>query len=352
MKSFKSITRKAEDTFDQAKIKVKDALNLFDPVIIYPYAGYGNGNKAQIHGRILEKERMIHEDQELEDTFWNNLRKIWKRYESDEIPGVELEGDIMGIKAKTTSDEEGYFNLVFDGINENNAIHDGWLEVTLRITHMPFDVEYQESTTASILNCSQQNDFGIISDVDDTIIESKAMNIFKKMQIMLTENAKTRVAFEGVDELYRKLMDNGRNPLFFVSGSSFNLYDMLVNFCEFHNIPKAPFFLRNLGLEPKQWIKQDTSVYKKQHIEHILEFYDQLSFIFIGDSGQQDPEIYMDIHKKHPGRVKAIYIRHLESPKRKQQLEEMSSQVDIPFLIMENTDDALEHVIKMGWTRT
>ncbi|MFW6257514.1 MAG: App1 family protein [Prolixibacteraceae bacterium] len=348
MTTLKKITHNAEKSFDKAKLKVKNKLHLFDPVIIYPYRGYANGYKAQIHGRILEKERMIHEEQVAEDTLWNNVRKIWKRYESDEIPGVALEGEFFGIKSKTRSDEEGYFTLVFEGL-EKEELADGWHKAKIRITDMPFDVEYEETAIGEILNSSQQNEFGIISDVDDTIIKSHAMNLIKKLRILITKNVKNRVAFEGVDELYRKLIAKGKNPLFFISGSSYNLYDMLVKFCELQDIPDAPFVLRDLGLDARQWIKMGTMKYKKQHIHHLLEFYDQLPFIFIGDSGQKDPEIYLDIYQNHPERVKAIYIRHVHTDKRKKELEDMIKSTDVPFLVMSHSRDAVQHAAENNW---
>ena len=344
----RKIAHKAEETFDNVKLKVKNELNLFDPVIIFPYRGYGNDLKAQIHGRILEKERMIHDDQDLDDTFWNNLRKVWKRYESDEIPQVGIGGEFKGVKATTTSDGEGYFTLVFKEL-EQLGLTDGWHDVALKITDMPFDLEYEESTSGEILISNQENEFGIISDVDDTIIRSEAMSLVKKLRIMLTKDAKDRVAFEGVDELYRKLIAKGKNPLFFISGSSYNLYDMLTKFCEFKNIPLAPFILRDLGLDARQWLKMGTMKYKKQHIEHLLEFFDKIPFIFIGDSGQKDPEIYLDIYNRFPDRVKAIYIRHVHTDKRKKELEDFAKSTKVPFLIMENSGDALKHATEMGW---
>lgn len=350
MTSLKKLANKAENTFDRAKLKVKDELNLFDPVIIYPYRGYSNGTKARIHGRILEKERMIHEEEVAEDTLWNNIRKVWKRYESDEIPRVALEGEFEGIKVTTESDEEGYFTFVFEGLKEHE-ISNGWHKAKIRITHMPYDLNYEECAVADILHTDQQNEFGIISDVDDTIIKSRAMNLIKKLRILITQNAKNRVAFEGVEEFYRQLTAGGKNPLFFISGSSYNLYDMLLKFCEYKEIPDAPFILRDLGLDARQWVKMGTMKYKKQHIEHLLEFFDKLSFIFIGDSGQKDPEIYLDIYERFPERVKAIYIRHVYTDKRKQELEEIKQSTDVPFLVMEHSREALKHAAGKGWIK-
>lgn len=348
MTAIRKIAHKAEKVFDSTKLKVKDKFRLFDPVIIYPYRGYANGEKARIHGRILEKERMIHEDRQVEDTLWNNIRKVWKRYESDEIPGVGLEGEFKGIKAKTTSDEEGYFTLIFEGLNKTE-IADGWHDAKIWITNMPFNLKYEESAPAKILNSSQNNEFGIISDVDDTIIQSYAMNLIKKLRTLVTQNARNRVAFEGVEELYRRLTAKNKNPLFFISGSSYNLYDLLVKFCEYQDIPDAPFILRDLGLDARQWLKMGTIKYKKQHIHHLLEFYDQLPFVFIGDSGQKDAEIYLDIYNEFPDRVKAIYIRHVHTKKRKKELDKMIENTDVPFLVMNHSSEALQHAAENGW---
>jgi phosphatidate phosphatase APP1 len=348
MYSVRKLAHKIKVFFTQKKLKLKDSFNLFDPVIIYPYRGYGNGQSAWIHGRILEKEEIIHGDEEQKNSLLKNIRKIWKRYASDEIPGVELEGEFMGIKTKTTSDEDGYFSIVFNGLDKK-YLSDGWHQAILKISHMPYSLKYDNTARASVLICNQQKCFGIISDVDDTIIKSRAMNTFKKMKIMLTKNAENREAFDGVPALFEKLTANGKNPLFFVSGSSYNLYDMLVEFCEHQKIPKAPFLLRNLGLTPEQWIKQDTRDYKKDHIVHLLNVFDQMSFILIGDSGQKDPEIYADICKNYPDQIKAIYIRHVHTNKRRQQLERMTEQMNVPFLVVTDSKSALEHAANQKW---
>lgn len=39
-------------------------------------------------------------------------------------------------------------------------------------------------------------------------------------------------------------------------------------------------------------------------------------FILIGDSGQNDPEIYLQVIRDFPGRVKMIYIRDVDPERR------------------------------------
>lgn len=162
-------------------------------------------------------------------------------------------------------------------------------------------------------------------------------------------DSENRVAFEGVTELYRELTQDHKNPLLFVSGSSYNLYEMLDTFFRLNDIPKAPFVLRDLGIGPSQWVKESSHSFKTRNIEMILDVYDKLSFTLIGDSGEEDPEIYLYIHNKYPGRVKAIYIRHVHSDERKREIEKMTENVDIPFLLMKDSHEVLKHAKSMGW---
>ncbi len=348
MSKIRKRIHKAENHFDSVKLRIKKVLGLFDRVIIFPYRGYGTGNKVWLKGRVLEIEDIIHTDDKHPNTFWYNLRKIWKRFESDEIPGAEIEGEIQGIKASSVTNDDGYFNLEFEG-PADWQLHDGWHTVKLKITNIPFNLKHENEAEGKVLISNSRDRYGIISDVDDTIVKSAAVNPIRKLQIMLTQNAENRVPFEGVKELYTMLHQDGKNPLFFVSGSSWNLYDLLESFCSHHKIPPAPFFLRDLGLRPDQWLKQDTSPYKKEYIDHILKIFNHLQFILIGDSGQKDPEIYRDICEEFPGRIKAIYIRHVDSEKRKKQLEQWSEQMDVPFVITENSEDALHHAKENNW---
>ena len=107
-----SIILPIEKGFDTIKFNIKKKLNLFDPVFILPYRGYGNKEKIILMGRVLERERIVH-DEDQEDNVFKNLFRFYKRYESDEIPHVDLEINYKGKKYKTKTDDEGYYNLEF-----------------------------------------------------------------------------------------------------------------------------------------------------------------------------------------------------------------------------------------------
>ena len=53
----------------------------------------------------------------------------------------------------------------------------------------------------------------------------------------------------------------------------------------------------------------DHQTHKLENIRHILETFRNLPFVLIGDSGEQDPEIYRTIIEEFPNRIRAVYIR-------------------------------------------
>jgi len=344
----KDFIRRAGLTFTMAKYRIKKRLKLFNDLIAFPYYGFGNEKEAFLKGRVLEKEEIIHGDRVVPNTLYYNIKKSWKRYTSDEIPGAAVTGKLNGVEATCVTDNEGYFDLHFKNL-DGSGLKNGWHDVELKITGVPLGLSYEPEAVGQVLISNQTNSFGIISDVDDTIIHT---DIIRKIQMIVNTvmyDSENRVAFEGVPELYRALCDDNRNPLFFVSGSSYNLYEMLITFCRINRIPKAPFVLRDLGIGESHWIREGSESFKTRNIEFILDLYDKLPFILIGDSGEEDPEIYLDIHKKYPGRILAIYIRQVHSNARKQEIDKMTKDLDIPFLLMQNSQEALEHAKSMGW---
>jgi len=149
--------------------------------------------------------------------------------------------------------------------------------------------------------------FGLISDIDDTIVSS---NVTRKVRMVLTvalTNARTRKPFPGVAAFYRAL-HAGVNPVFYVSKSPWNLYPPLLEYLQVQELPVGPVLLRDFG-----WRRERE--HKRKAIEDILGAYPALPFVLIGDSGEQDAQIYGDVARRFPGRIRAIYIRALRAEK-------------------------------------
>ena len=95
--------------------------------------------------------------------------------------------------------------------------------------------------------------FGVISDIDDTVLWTNVRNKLKMVLTIALLNERTRVPFQGVAAFYRALQQgaggNENNPIFYVSGSAWNLYDLLVEFFQIHGIPLGPILLLSGSLD-------------------------------------------------------------------------------------------------------
>ena len=279
-----------------------------DPVILMPYLGYGTPEKLKLCGRVLQDEgfRPAKDDERR----WRNLIAFLKRMESDEIPGARLRATYRDRSVETISDSEGYFSVEF----EAPGLSAGWHEIQLRLDGAGV------AETGMVLVPSPDAEFGVISDLDDTVIQSDVTRKFRMMVTLALSNAHTRKPFRGVAAFYRAL-HCGRNPFFYVSNNPRNLYAPLVEFLHHQQLPAGPLLLRDYGLR----MNKD---HKVSAIEDILATYPALRFILIGDSGEQDPEIYTAILSRSPERVRVIYIRSVDrSPTRLQAIETLVESV-------------------------
>ena len=301
--------------------------------MILPYLGYGTAQKLTVCGRVLEDEGFRPAADA--DTRWRNLVRFYKRLESDEVPGARLRARFLGTQTETVTDDEGYFRLQ---IRASSLKPGPWQDVELELLEPG-----SANATARVLVPPARARFGVISDIDDTIVSS---HVTKKLKMLLTvalTNARTRKPFPGVAAFYRAL-HAGVNPFFYVSKSPWNLYAPLIEYLEVQRLPLGPLMLRDFGFSAKKSPK-------KAAIEEVLATYPKLKFILIGDSGEHDPAIYSDIVRRFPERILAIYIRSV-NPKRIAGIEKLATEVaktGCQLVLAEDCEPAAAHAAADGW---
>ena len=175
---------------------------------------------------------------------------------------------------------------------------------------------------------------------------------------MLLENARTRLPFPGVAAFYRALergtlpAEQRDNPIFYVSSSPWNLYDVIAGFLEAQEIPVGPMLLRDWDIGPSFLRNRE---YKLAQIREILRTYPALPFMLVGDSGQEDPEIYSALVSEFPDRILAIYIRNVSAhPERSEAIRVLAEQVSAAGSSLVLADDTLtvaRHAAAHGWIR-
>ncbi|HEX6709605.1 MAG TPA: phosphatase domain-containing protein [Rubrobacter sp.] len=336
-----------EKRFDAIRFRLKRRFGLLDPFEILPYRGHGTPRELFLKGRILEKagiSRAVHDD-----TVWQNVRNMARRFASDEVAGARVRASFRRLSVETKADVEGFFEVTFR-LPEPLDGKAGWYPVELELLSPSSPGGGPVHATGEVL-VPQGARFGVISDLDDTVVRSSATNVLKMAWIVLRNNAHTRLPFEGVATFYRALqlgVDGGSfNPIIYVSSSPWNIYDVLEDFMDVHGVPHGPLFLKDWS--PTVLGKHKD--YKIGVIRRLLETYEDLPFVLIGDSGEEDPEIYLQTIREYPGRILAVYIRDVTSGGRDAEvanLAEEARSLGTDMVAVQDSAVAAEHASSIG----
>jgi phosphatidate phosphatase APP1 len=342
-----------DEKMDRVTFNLRRRLKLIKPLQIITYRSYGTPERLYLKGRLIANKGITAPVEE--HSSWRNLVNMYKRFQTDEIPGAQLGVHFKDQHHTITTDEGGYFvlNLAPEEPLELDHI---WHPLEVELLSSPVNFKDGLKATAEVLVPPADAEYGIISDVDDTIIETSATNLLKMSGKTLLHNAHTRVPFAGVSAFYHALLlgRNGKrnNPFFYVSSSPWNLYDMLVDFLDVQQIPAGPLLLRDFGMSRNKPTPAGHMGHKLKEIENILLTYPQLDFILIGDSGQEDPKIYREVVRRYPSRILAIYIRDVKLKRRAQLVEKLSDELKdgpVEMLLVPETVTAAKHAVQKGF---
>lgn len=344
----KFAARLSQEGIGRSKRAAKRTLGIRRPIRIVPFRGYGNGRTATISGRVLESSPV--RDPLINDRWYVNLRHAYRHFTSDVVGRCPVSATYEGVTLEGASDEDGYFHFRFDRTGEGDTPF-GWHPIEFR-SRGPDGSEAK--ALGQVLVPPAESRFGIISDMDDTVIRSHATEFWKIARLTMLKNALTRKPFEGVAAFYRALHAGHdgtlHNPVFYVSSSAWNLYELFRVFLEHNGLPAGPILLRDYGIDEDKFVVEQGHGHKLVKIERILSTYRALRFVLIGDSGQDDPFLYHEAVKRYPGRVLAIYIRDVK-PKRRDVIRKVAEEVTalgVPMLLVPDTVAAAEHAAAEG----
>lgn len=301
---------RAERSFDRFRRSLRRRLGINKPAIIQAYMGFGTVDRFWFRGRVIEERGEV--EHLTSDSLLTNLRYTYKRYASREIPGAKVEWRAGDQTGELTTGQEGYFDLTIS-LDDAFAANSPWHDVDLRLLDAG-----EENTTPLEARCrirmpGPEARFGVISDIDDTIVKTGAFNFLKHWRTVIAHSASGRKVLPGTSALYKGLAEGTAgpetNPIVYVSSSPWNLADLFERFMTLNGIPPGPMLLKDFGLDEDKWFTGGHSGHKAKMIERVMTLWPHLNFILIGDSGQRDAEIYADAIEKHPGRVMAVFIR-------------------------------------------
>jgi phosphatidate phosphatase APP1 len=204
-----------------------------------------------------------------------------------------------GQKHQTISDRHGFIDCVVPA-----DLEPGWRTVSISCADA-------EEVEAHVRIIDPNARFGIISDIDDTVMVTAlprpllaAWNTF-----VLDEYA--RMAVPGMAVLYERLVNAHANaPVFYLSTGAWNVAPTLTRFLSRHLYPAGPLLLTSWGPTVDRWFRSGRE-HKRATLVRLANEFPNIRWLLVGDDGQHDEELYAQFASSHPEHVVAVAIRHL-----------------------------------------
>lgn len=297
------------------------------PVRIQPYFGYRNRERLFITARALRQRVGSFEKRGK----WRAMRTMMGQFASHEVEELPVQLEIVspdGVSRRHQglTDKEGFvhFDIALEG-DWPYAEHPEWETVTFHWENG----EGKQCADGHVLAPGKDTGLAMISDIDDTIIETGITGDFRAVlrnwRRVLMEMPEERILVPGADIFYNALGGNDalpegdghagehlpapRRPFFYVSSSPWNLFSYLVAYMRGRGLPLGPISLRDWGLNRETFGSASHGAHKRAAIEGILATYPDIRFALLGDDSQGDLTAFSAIALDNPERIRAVFIR-------------------------------------------
>jgi len=168
-----------------------------------------------------------------------------------------------------------------------------------------------EDAHAEVLIIGTTQRFGVISDIDDTVISTMLPRPMIAAWNTFVREEGTRQAVPGMATLYRRIADRHPGiPFVYLSTGSWNIAPNLHRFLVRQGFPTGPMLLTDWGPTNTGWFRSGQQ-HKRSSLRRLARDFPHIQWLLIGDDGQHDPKLYAEFASTRPESVRAIAIRQL-----------------------------------------
>ncbi|KAJ3560136.1 hypothetical protein NP233_g11030 [Leucocoprinus birnbaumii] len=152
----------------------------------------------------------------------------------------------------------------------------------------------------------------VISDIDDTVknsgVTEGARTVFHNVFVKELKDG----VIPGMGEWYTSMWKKGAR-FHYVSNGPYEYLSLLYEFFKISKLPPGSIKLKSYaGRSLFSGLLSTPAARKRAGVIDILDSLPGSKFILIGDSGEQDLELYADLAKERPDQILAIFIRDAE----------------------------------------
>ena len=293
-----------------------------EALVFFRTAGWLDENAGEwnlpIHGWIYEPEdstarRALFEtildnkfdlivDKDNETNFSERLNLLIADNERGKNIVIEMAGRVHNLPS---SGENGHFETIL-------RLPEAEIATFVKAGRLPYSAVTSEADARSFageIRLVPPKGLSIVSDIDDTV---KISNVTDRKQLLESTFLLDFAAAPGMASLYSRWAAEDAS-FHFVSSSPWQLYTPLHEFLDSSGFPWATFNLKAVRFRDEtlfELFKKGTET-KPLLIKAILDRYPGRTFILVGDSGEQDPEVYAALLHEYPEQVAEVYIRNV-----------------------------------------
>jgi phosphatidate phosphatase APP1 len=280
---------------------------------------------------------------------WAAVRANLSNFITFEVPYAHVRVDVGGRSLVVSADREGYVDTELTDVPLGPGRH--------TMTFTPVDpVGAPARGTVHVPDPAA--DVAVVSDIDDTIIDSGiAHGVVATVTTALLRDAAKRTPLDGAPELYRALAAHPRGgperPFFYLSTSPWNLAGFLSGFLRQHGFPSGPLLLTDWGPGRAGLFRIASRAHKLPALQRLATRLTDVRLVLLGDSGQEDVEIYTAFALECPDRVAAIYIRRAgnPAPAKQERIDRCAATLrglGVPFVLAADSATMLRHAQDAG----
>ncbi|MEO5534464.1 MAG: phosphatase domain-containing protein [Pseudolysinimonas sp.] len=269
---------------------------------IVPFVGYGGDGWIRVLARVvLRKPGVLPRDRFTSVRGWRSFTSITVRDAEVTITA----GDATGV---VHSDRGGVIDARFAV-----SLPPGWSNVVLSIGSKTGGGGMVDSmgVPVPIFVVDESTDFGMVSDVDDTVMVTLLPRPFLAAwnSFVINEHARTPVA--GMPVLYERLAAaHPGSPVVYLSTGAWNVVPTLTRFLSRNLYPPGPLLLTDWGPTNERWFRNGAE-HKLASLDLLATEFPGIRWLLIGDDGQADETTYGIFAERHPESVRAVAIRQL-----------------------------------------
>lgn len=162
------------------------------------------------------------------------------------------------------------------------------------------------------VQCIPPRGVTIISDVDDTI---KISDVTDRKELIKNTFVRPFRAVPGMAAQYQAWEKQGA-VFHYLSASPWQLYLPLEEFRAAEGFPRGVWSMKHLRLTDRSAIDffKSQETYKSTLLRAISAEYPERVFVLVGDTGEQDPEIFGALAREFPKQVLRVFIRESQTP--------------------------------------